>query len=87
MGFYLSIIECVHRFELVHRYTPRYLAEFLPIIVMYPAKIVEKSDFILKSLESLEPWRFFVYHAQFLFAHVGKFSSLEKSINHEIEKT
>ena len=57
MGFYLSIVECVHRFELVHRYTPRHLAEYLPIIVMYPPKIVEKSDLLLKSLESLEPWK------------------------------
>ena len=44
-------------FELVHRYTPRHLAEYLPIIVMYHPKIVEKSDLLLKSLESLEPWK------------------------------
>ena len=73
-------------------YTPRYLAEFLPIfIVVSPPKIgVEKSELLLKSLESLEPWSFcgeyvktycvFVYQAK-SFGHVGDFSSLEQSIN------
>ena len=70
-------------------YTPRYLAEFLPIIVVYPPKIVEKSELLLKSLVTRVPraMEFFVYHAQFLFGHVGNFGSLAKSINYEVEKT
>lgn len=70
-------------------YTPRYLAEFLPIILVYPPKIVEKSELLLKSLVTRVPraMEFFVYHAQFLFGHVGNFGSLAKSINYEVEKT
>ena len=76
---YLSLNVYLHRFEWVH---PKVL-----LIVVYPPKIgVEKSELLLKSLESLEPWSFcgeyvktycvFVYHAK-SFGHVGDVSSLE----------